>query len=329
MSSKENQMANPISIPAESALSNNVKFSTYRQEVVRVLKNTAVHLPWSRKASLLSDLSHRMQLAGYKEGFRAKVISEGIVGYVKKVSLAFNNNSPLNRPNHVIAANKKKKRDRLRNSTSNQCQSVLFVPATPGSVLARSIRQCEERNAQGRQVRIKVVERSGRSVKNTLAPNYPWKPQFCNDSDCFPCSSGKLPKISCRKPGVAYQIVCTLCSGSGISSVYEGESGKCVFERGKKHLSEFHAGLSTNAMVIHNRIHHDSVPSLNFEMKAVKTFTTPLERQLDEALRIKNSEADVLMNSGSEWRLDSIPRANFTAPGLERRRTNKNSKRTS
>ena len=58
-------MANPISIPAESALSNNVKFSTYRQEVVRVLKNTAVHIPWSRKASLLSELSHRMQLAGY------------------------------------------------------------------------------------------------------------------------------------------------------------------------------------------------------------------------------------------------------------------------
>ena len=79
-----------------------------------------------------------------------------------------------------------------------------------------------------------------------------------------------------------------------------------VSERGKKHLSEFHAGLSTNAMVIHNRILHASVPSLNFEMKAVKTFTTPLERQLDEALRIKNSEADVLMNSGSEWRLGSI-----------------------
>ena len=322
-------MANPVSIPAESALSNNVKFSTYRQEVVRVLKNTAVHLPWSRKASLLSELCHRMQLAGYKEGFRAKVISEGIVGYVKKVSVAFNNKTPLNRPKNVIEANKRKKKDWLRSSTSSQCQSVLFVPATPGSVLARSIRQCEERNVQGRHVRIKVVERSGKSVKNTLAPNYPWKPQRCDDSNCFPCSSGTMTKISCRKPGVAYKIKCTICSDSGIDSVYEGESGKCLFERGKKHLSEFQAGLSTNAMVIHNRIHHNCAPSLNFEMVAVKTFTSPLERQLDEALRIKNSEADVLMNSGSEWRLDSIPRASFTAPGLERRRTRGNNKRTS
>ena len=46
----------------------------------------------------------------------------------------------------------------------------------------------------------------------------------------------------------------------------------------------------------------------------------PLDRQVDEALRIKHSEADILMNSGAEWRLDAIPRANFTAPDLERRR---------
>ena len=114
-------MANPVSIPAESALSRNIKFSTYRQEVVRVLKNTSIHLPWSRKASLLSELSHRMQIAGYKEGFRAKVISVGIVGYVKKVLTSFENGTPLNRPKHMIAANRKKKNSWLRNSTSEQC----------------------------------------------------------------------------------------------------------------------------------------------------------------------------------------------------------------
>ena len=45
-------MANPTSKPSDSALSNNVKFATYRQEVLRVLKNNAIHLPWSWKASL-------------------------------------------------------------------------------------------------------------------------------------------------------------------------------------------------------------------------------------------------------------------------------------
>ena len=37
-----------------------------------------------------------------------------------------------------------------------------------------------------------------------------------------------------------------------LSAIYEGESGKCLYERGKKHLSEFNSYLSSNAMVIHN-----------------------------------------------------------------------------
>ena len=55
-------------------------------------------------------------------------------------------------------------------------------------------------------------------------------------------------------------------------------------------------------------------------MEALQTFQKPLGRQIDEALRIKNSEFDILMNSGTEWRIDSVPRTWFTAPELESRR---------
>ena len=47
-------MSNPVSIPANSALSNGIKFSTYRQEIYRVLRNSSVSLPWNQKADLLS-----------------------------------------------------------------------------------------------------------------------------------------------------------------------------------------------------------------------------------------------------------------------------------
>ena len=82
--------------------------------------------------------------------------------------------------------------------------------------------------------------------------------------------------------------------------MYEGESGKCLYERGKKHLSEFRSSTSSNAMVIHIRKHHSGSTDLNFKMEAIKSFNTPLDRQLNEALRIKHSDADILMNSGSE-----------------------------
>ena len=41
-----------------------------------------------------------------------------------------------------------------------------------------------------------------------------------------------------------------------------------------------------------------------------------MDRQINEALRTKNTEVNVRMNSSSEWRADRIPRASFTAPGL-------------
>ena len=36
-----------------------------------------------------------------------------------------------------------------------------------------------------------------------------------------------------------------------------------------------------------------------------------------------NSTADQIMNFGSEWRADALPRLAFSAPGLENRRRNK------
>ena len=60
--------------------------------------------------------------------------------------------------------------------------------------------------------------------------------------------------------------------------------------------------------------------NFNFRMESKGVFKTPLSRQVDEAIRIKNSTADQRMNSGAEWRADALPRASFSAPGLENRR---------
>ena len=44
-----------------------------------------------------------------------------------------------------------------------------------------------------------------------------------------------------------------------------------------------------------------------------------MDRQVDEAMRIKNDKVDHIMNSGSEWSSDSIPRPAFSAPGWDKR----------
>ena len=88
--------------------------------------------------------------------------------------------------------------------------------------------------------------------------------------------------------------------------------------RGRKHLEELKAAVRTNGMVIHNSKHHDTLTEKNFMMRVVKTFSRPLDRQIDESVRIKDSCADIVMNSGSEWRGDRIPRASFLAGGNNR-----------
>ena len=84
-------------------------------------------------------------------------------------------------------------------------------------------------------------------------------------------------------------------------------------------------------MVIYNRAFHPQLKcqprdaAFNFRMERSGVFKTPLSRQVNEALRIKNSRANQRMNSGSERRADDLPRAAFSAPGLEnRRRTGRN-----
>jgi len=64
-------------------------------------------------------------------------------------------------------------------------------------------------------------------------------------------------------------------------------------------------------MVIHNLAHHDSPTENNFQMRVLKVISKPLDRQIDESIRIKDSEADFILNSGAEWRNDRVPRASF------------------
>ena len=184
--------------------------SFQRQEVYRVMRNTSVSLPWSNKAELLSHMSWRMKVSGYSTGFRIQTIRGGLMGHLKLLKRAANGEVDLHRSKENILSDKESKNSTAWFKKSDiPYKSVLFVPATPGSVLANAIRDVEKQNRQGRKSRVKIVEQSGSTVRNILAKNYPWEFSECSDPECFPCSSGGTSKkISCRRPGVGYKIYC-------------------------------------------------------------------------------------------------------------------------
>ena len=91
-------IANPVTIPAESAVPKGMKIATYRQEVLRVLSNTSHTLPWVRKAELLSDMAMRMKVSGYGTGFIVIVLNGGIRAYLKVLADHQQSGRPLHRP---------------------------------------------------------------------------------------------------------------------------------------------------------------------------------------------------------------------------------------
>ena len=106
--------------------------------------------------------------------------------------------------------------------------------------------------------------------------------------------------MSCRTPGIIYNIFCNICRDVNRKAVYVGQSGKNAYSRGKDHTDAFLAGNSSHCLVIHHRTHHP-IP--------IRSYKTPLDRQISEALDINNAEVDILLNSGSEWGAGKVPRA--------------------
>ena len=79
-----------------------------------------------------------------------------------------------------------------KNKNKNKYKSTFFVDATPGSNLAK---QCQKILHQC-HIPIKVMERSGTSIKEILVKSNPFKEKKCNDATCTVCLSNS--NISCK-----------------------------------------------------------------------------------------------------------------------------------
>ena len=159
-----------------------------------------------------------MQLSGYTEGFRVKVINGGLRNYMKCLERTVTTSTPLHRPRDFPRRPRKNKNNWFK-GPNNVFDSVLYVPATKNSVLAKQLQCQEEMNVQGRSNRIKIVEVPGKTVRNVLVRNYPWQVSSCHSQDCFQCSTEDNPEVSCRKPGISYTTTCTKCAESGSKAV--------------------------------------------------------------------------------------------------------------
>ena len=104
---------------------------------------------------------------------------------------------------------------------------------------------------------------------------------------------------------MTYRILCATCREliKPLKSDYNGETARMARTRAIEHMDSLRRKEEDSVLWTHARSYHNGVvPDFKFEI-AGTYIKKPLERQLMEAVRIENSEADVVMNSKNEWML--------------------------
>ena len=90
----------------------------------------------------------------------------------------------------------------------------MFVPYTPGSALAKKLRENEENLAKITQTKMKIVERTGTQLQHLLTRSNPWKGIDCTRTNCLLCftknSTEKNTRQDCHQRNIVYETRCMI-----------------------------------------------------------------------------------------------------------------------
>ena len=285
-------------INARSALPWRQKRTVLTQEFLRVILNCSEDVPWEVVTKHIDEMVLRLQFSGYTKKFRHEIVDSALKAYDEIIRKVSNGERPRYRPYEW----NRQERDAMKKKKAvgwyqqGGYESVIFVPSTPNSVLQR--RYQAEINRQG--IKIRVVEKAGRSVKSILQRSDSFKKRRCGRESCFVCNTEG--KGSCDKNGINYAITCVSCE-----NVYHGETSKNAFTRGKQHLDEYSNKAAKSVLWRHCRERHDNQIQ-EFKMKVTGQYRNDaMLRQIAEAVRINNSDIDSRINNKTEWNLVLFP----------------------
>ena len=173
--------------------------------------------------------------------------------------------------------------------------------------------EVELRKEYKNSLNINIIEKTGISLQKKLQTNNPFAKKHCGEKQCLSCDGKK--SIKCRKQGVGYDFSCKECKKVRINSNYIGETGRNGFTRGKEHREALKNKNEKNALYKHwknchekdNETEKDRIE--NFKMTIKESFPDPLSRQVNEGVKIKRFEGN-LLNSKAEWNMPPVIRIN-------------------
>ena len=207
----------------------------------------------------------------------------------------------------------------------SKIKSVMFVPFTPGSELAKLLRENEEKLVKLTNCKVKIIERTGTKIQELLTKSNPWKGHDCERQNCLLCftklRTEKKKTQDCHQRNIVYQIRCLNCQereqerieNLDLSEhekrelrnkiklyIYIGESSRSAYERGWEHLNDLTKLSRKSHMLKHILSEHpgQDIKKVKFGMSIIRTCRTSFERQIYESVEIQQArEHHNILNS--------------------------------
>ena len=295
-------MANAFVTHKNSAMASRSKENILTADLTRVMRNISTACTEQERRKKVQDYMARMQYSGYGMEERVKVYRAAKNRYDQMVRKDREGTEPLYRSKEWNRGERIKEKEQKKRTwfMKDGSEAVFFVDATPNSTLAENCRQ-EFRKAG---LKVKVIERSGRSVKKSLVKSNPFKSKGCLRAGCEVCALGD--SVDCRAREVHYKISCAGTNENGESCEnegYEGETSRSTGERFDGHMKTLRSKSEQvrQGSILYKHMwesHNGTIPPLKFEI--LKKFPgDPALRQATEAVSIRRNKPT--WNGKEEW----------------------------
>ena len=261
------------------------------------------YLPWEVVRSHLNNFMMKMQYSGYDQRFRHDVARSAINAYEKIRDNEEQDIRPMHRPKGWCKAERLEAKERRKRSWYRRggFDSVLFVPSTKDGKLKQMYQHAIRKSG----FRMKVVERSGRTLKSQLQTSNPFGGGGCGRGDCFVCTT--TGKGNCMTEGITYRIECE--GDECQKNVYKGETAGNGYTRGGEHLTNLASRNVDNSSLWKHCLAEHGGAMQTFRMSITGSFRNDaMLRQITEAVQINNTDRRELMNDRSEWNMTRVPR---------------------
>ena len=190
-------------------------------------------------------------------------------------------------------------------------RSILFVPRTSKGELLTRLRLGESKLAELLGSKVKMVERGGVRLANTLVQKNPWGHEGCGRPECRLCAVSESNSF-CRTRSVVYENRCMDCLENGLDVLYVGETGLSGVERQRQHLDDARLRPDKSHIKKHCDEYHPDLDhkEVRFNFKVIKKIPSPFQRQISEAINIRlrtRKGKEILLNNKQEFSRCVLP----------------------